>query len=197
MRLLSVVMIMVLIAPVVLADGQPGEDQDPDISNTPISEILHTTPSNEGEVWAISVTLNDDAVANNTTMKGLTQICYNAGSCLSPQPLQLNSTDGKVWFGEVIAKGPDNCSEEDENNCLHTYVNWKVTLDYYDDDTVEDFPEKGYYKTWSSCWKDVDTGQSGGVNCIEVATSDDGFLYSVPISSVMFVMLFAALIRRQ
>ena len=47
MRLLSVVVIMILIVPVVLAKGQPSVDQDPDISNTPISDILHTTPSNE------------------------------------------------------------------------------------------------------------------------------------------------------
>ncbi len=198
MRLLSVVLILALIAPAVLADGNPGEDQNPDISNTSVADIKHTTPSDENEPWFITITLNDDAVANNTSMKGLTQICYNAGSCLSPEPLQLNSTDGKVWTGEVIAKGPDDCSEVDENDCLHTYVNWKFTLDYYDDDTVEDFPDKGYYKTWSSCWKDADTGDMGGNNCIGVTNSgDDGFLYSLPISSVMFVILFAALIRRQ
>ena len=201
MRLLSVLLILTLVAPFALAaDATPGDDQDPDLSNTPIAEITHTTPSDEGGLWSITLTLNDDAVANNTSITSLTQICYNIGSCLSPEPMELSSDDGKTWSGEVIAKGPDGCSEENPNDCLHTYVNWKVMLDYVDDDTEEDFPDKGYYKTWSSCWKDSESGDWGGNNCIQIATlpsDDDSFLYSLPISSVMYIVLFAALIRRQ
>jgi len=197
MRLLSVLLIMALIAPVALAGGTPGQDQDPNLSGTPISEITHTTPSDEDDLWSITITLNDDAVSNNTSVEGLTQICYNLGSCLSPQPLQLSSDDGKIWSGEVIAKGPDSCSEADPNVCLHTYVNWKVTLDYSDDETEEEFPDSGYYKTWSSCW--FDSGTWGGNNCIQIDLVDkeEDSLDSVPMFSVMFVMLVAALIRRQ
>ena len=197
MRLLSVILILALIAPVVLAEGKLGEDQNPDLSGTPISEITHTTSSNENDIWSITITLNDDAVANNTSVEALTQICYNLGSCLSPQPLQLTSDDGKVWGGEVIAKGPETCSEANPNDCLHTYVNWKVTLDYSADETEEEFPDKGYYKTWSSCW--FDSGTWGGGNCIQTdqVIEEEDSLDSLPISSVMFVMLVAALIRRR
>jgi len=188
---------MALIAPVALADGNPGEDNDPDLSGTPISGITHTTPSDENNLWSITITLTDDAVTNNTSMEALTQICYNLGSCLQPEPLQLSSADGKVWSGEVIAKGPDDCSEDNPNHCLHTYVNWKVTLDYSDDETEEKFPDKGYYKTWSSCW--FDSGSWGGNNCIQIdpVVKEDNSLYSLPMVSVMFVMLVAALIRRR
>jgi hypothetical protein len=197
MRLLVVLLIMALIVPVALAGGTPGQDQDPNLSGTPISKITHTTPSDEGNLWSITITLNDDAVSNNTSVEALTQICYNLGSCLSPKPLQLSSDDGKIWSGEVIAKGPDSCSEADPNDCLHTYVNWKVTLDYSDDETEEEFPDNGYYKTWSSCW--FDTGTWGGNNCIQIDLVDkeEDSLDSVPMVSVMFVMLVAALIRRQ
>lgn len=197
MRLLAVLLIMALIVPVALADGTPGQDQDPNLSGTPISEITHTTPSDENNLWSITITLNDDAVSNNTSVEALTQICYNLGSCLQPEPLQLSSDDGKIWSGEVIAKGPDSCSEADPNDCLHTYVNWKVILDYSDDETEEEFPDNGYYKTWSSCW--FDSGTWGGNNCIQIDLVDkkEDSLDSVPMVSVMFVMLVAALIRRQ
>jgi hypothetical protein len=70
-------------------------------------------------------------------------------------------------------------------------------LDYPDDETEEEFPDKGYYKTWSSCW--YDSGSWGGNNCIQIdsVVKEENFLYSMPMVPVIIVMLIAALIRRR
>ena len=83
MRNTLLVALMLMLVGVATAGGIGGEDAGPDADDTPFSAYQATSPSVDGETWTLSVTLDQDAVDNGTTMVLTTQICTNDGVCLS------------------------------------------------------------------------------------------------------------------
>ena len=154
--ILCVAMCIVLVTPANAGETKAGENIDPVIEDTIFSEITHTDVTTDLEDWEISMTLNDEAYANNTSFILMTQICNNEGVCFAPEEAVVSTLDNRTFTSAVT-------TVED-----HSYVNWRVKATYVDEnESTEMFPSNGFYKTWSDCWfKD---GEWGGGNC-----PDDG-----------------------
>jgi len=132
------------------ASGEAGTDVNPDEAEVPFSIVERTTPSQDGEAWELTVTLDDDAHANGTVLTVTTQICLNNGVCDPPVNQEATlSEDGQTY---TVALTPPSD---------HTYVNWRVKATY-DEDNSENFPQGDWYKTWSTCY--YDDGSYGGVH---------------------------------
>ena len=206
MRRILVIFCCLIMLPFVSAAGEPGIDTGPDIEGTSIEEIQYSEDTNEGETWKITMKLNDEAAGNNTSIKGESQICINAGSCLAPQYLEFTQNSELYWEASIIAKGLDEntapiCKEEDRDRCLHTYVNWKLVLEYNDDETETSFPESGYYTSWSTCWFDGDhtkNGGWGGDGCPDGQGADDSSsLSALSATLTIGILAFAAVFRQE
>ena len=79
----------------------------------------------------------------------------------------------------------------------HSYVNWRVTATYTDDnDTQEKFPASGFYKTWSDCW--FHQGEWGGNGCPDdtsTGSSDPDILPAIGLYATIACVMIAAIIR--
>ena len=184
----SRMMICVLISIALLnttsaADVEGGVNVEPEIEDTIFDEITHTETTTDFEDWEITLTLNDDAFNNNTTFELWTQMCNNDGVCLQPNPANLSTDDNKAFSAAVT-------TIED-----HSYVNWEVKVTYTDDNTSEQFPPSGYYKTWSDCWNNA--GEWGGDGCPEKASEDDddSFLPAIGVMMTAGAIMLAAATR--
>ena len=160
------------------AAGESGVNIDPIIEDTIFSEITYTETTSDLEDWEISLTLNDDALNNNTTFILSTQICVNDGYCLAPEEVELNTADSITFTGK-------RTTIED-----HTYVNWKVEANYTDDNSTEFFPSSGFYKVWSDCWFDNGTWGGPSTDCQD---EDEGFLHGFIAPATVAGLSMAAL----
>ena len=150
--ILCILIFLALISPVSAADVEGGVNIEPVIEDTIFESLNHTETTHDLEDWNITMTLNDAAFNNNTTFTLMTQICNNDGICFAPSVATLSTEDNKTFTSGVTTL-------ED-----HTYVNWRITATYADDDnTTEKFPSSGFYKTWSDCWYHED--EWGGDGC--------------------------------
>ena len=184
----SLIMILCSMQTVAAAGG---EDVEPDISGSPIVAINHTVEAADQSDWSISVEINSDAANNNTSIRILRQMCTNEGVCDSPEWEEIEASENRTFWNSSWVTIDD-----------HSYVNWKVSVDY-DDGESEEYPPKGYAKAWSSCWYDIDADQWGGKDCPDgppVDKSDrieeESSIPSLSILSVVGVLGLAALLRR-
>lgn len=184
MRNVMLVSLMLMLVGVATAGGVGGQDSGPDPATTPFSAHSTTSPSVDGETWTLTVTMNDEAVENGTTMILTTQICTNDGVCDPPVTQDATvSDDGSVHT--VTVTPPED----------HTYVNWRAEMTYSDGEE-ESHPSGDWYKTWSNCY--YDDGAWGGENanadgCIEEEESPGpGFALSL----VALTVAAAAIGRR-
>lgn len=145
------VMVLMVGAPLAsAASGEAGTDANPNEADVPFSIDNRTTPSQDGETWGLTVTLDDDAHANGTVLTITTQICLNNGVCDPPVNQEATlSNDGQTY--DVSLTPPSD----------HTYVNWRVKATY-DEDNSENFPQGDWYTTWSTCY--YDDGSYGGIH---------------------------------
>ena len=80
----------------------------------------------------------------------------------------------------------------------HTYVNWRVKA-IYSDDNYTIYPSGDWYKTWSSCYYQQDSGwggedyKDGGCDTGAEGESIPGFSILLASSSILMA---AAIIRR-
>ena len=181
--ILCVAMCIVLVTPANAGETKAGENIEPVIEDTIFSEITHTEVTTDLEDWEISMTLNDDAYANNTSFILMTQICNNEGVCFAPEEAIVSTLDNRTFTSAVT-------TVED-----HSYVNWRVKATYVDEnESTEMFPSSGFYKTWSDCWyKD---GEWGGGNCPDDAENGDS-LPAIGFVAATSIALIAAIIRRE
>jgi len=168
----------------VSAAGEGGVDTEPDLNETGVESITHNEVAIENQPWSFSITLEDGAVENGTTVqKVTTQICVNQGLCLSPEPMELTRVEN-TWSGVVTPHWADCTYSELE--CMITYVNWKfVLVDGEENETK--FPENGYYTTWSTCW--IYEGVTEGEDCPQ---EDDSSLLPGFGATIGVVSLIAA-----
>ena len=146
--LVCILMSLALIHSASAADIEGGVNVEPVIEDTIFSAITHTETTHDLEDWEITMTLNDASYNNNTTFSLTTQICNNDGVCLPPEEATLLTGDDRTFTSAVT-------TIED-----HTYVNWRVKA-IYDDDSSTNFPQGDWYKTWSSCHYQQDSGWGG------------------------------------
>lgn len=131
-----------------------GEDVSPSEEDVPFSIAERTTPSTDGESWGLTLVMDDEAYENGTTFEITTQVCTNNGVCDPPVLMEATIVDQT----QSISVTPPSD---------HTYVNWRVKATYSDDNSTN-YPNGDWYKTWSSCYYQQDSGWGG------VDYSDDG-----------------------
>ena len=138
-------LLLVVLLSTASAGGTGGSDVGPDLDATPFAAHDATSPSVSGSVWSLTLVLDDDVVANGSTLALTTQICTNDGVCDPPVSQAATvSEDGSTY---TISLTP-----QDD----HTYVNWRARITW-EDGSTEDFPDADWYKVWSSCWFDGTT----------------------------------------
>ena len=161
-----------------------GEDVSPSDEDVPFSIATRTTPSTDGETWELALTMDDDAYENGTTFEITTQVCTNNGVC-DPPVLMEATVDQKLQ--SVSLTPPSD----------HTYVNWRVKA-IYSDDNYTIYPDGDWYKTWSSCYFQQDSGW-GGIDYKDGACDTEADSESIPGFSMLLasssIVMAAAIIR--
>ncbi len=117
-----------------------GENNGPDVDETPFESFTATSPSVSGKTWTLVVVMDEAHMNNNTAFEITTQICLNDGVC-DPPVVQEVTVDGATHTTSLTP--PDD----------HSYVNWRVKA-MYEDDSTELFPFGSWYTIWSSCYYD-------------------------------------------
>ena len=159
-----------------------GEDNGPDVDETPFESFTATSPSVSGETWTLVVVMDDAHMSNNTTFEITSQICLNDGVCNPPEVEEV-TVDGANHTTSLTP--PDD----------HSYVNWRVKA-MYEDDTTDYFPYGSWYTIWSSCYYD-DGGYYGpdadGDGCASEDEETPGFTL---IPALVAIGLAIAIARR-
>jgi len=147
MMVLLVVTIMLMPLAAQGSEAVAGQDVSPSEDDVPFSISKRTSPSVDGESWSLTVVMDDDVYENGTSFEITTQVCTNNGVC-DPPSLMEASIDNKIH--SISVTPPSD----------HTYVNWRVKA-IYSDDSYTNYPNGDWYKTWSSCYFQQDTGWDG------------------------------------
>lgn len=164
--LVSLIAVLMLIPLTAMAsEVTAGEDVSPSDEDVPFSIATRTTPSTDGQTWELSIVMDDDAYENGTTFEITTQVCTNNGVC-DPPVLMEATIDDKMQY--ISLTPPSD----------HTYVNWRVKA-IYSDETYTNYPSGDWYKTWSSCYFQQDSGW-GGVDYKDGACDVDTESESIP-----------------
>jgi hypothetical protein len=172
-RGLALALCALLLVPVVMA-SEGGVNKDLDIEGTQISAINTPSVSSDGEEFDITVTLDQE---NNVTGVSWTwQVCLNSGVCLAPVPEDMATVEGTTWVTTMTPV-------ED-----HSYVNYRITLEYADGNSSI-YPEAGWGgKVWSDCWV---AGEASGGDC------DNGGLPGFTMLATVSVLgMMAIAVRR-
>ncbi|MBR69319.1 MAG: hypothetical protein CMA86_07440 [Euryarchaeota archaeon] len=186
--LLSAVLLTSMVSSALAGSADAGEDINPDDS-VPFSVAERTTPSQDGATWALSVTLDDEAHDNGTTLAITTQICLNSGVCDPPVTQDVTVSDDDRTYAIELTPPSD-----------HSYVNWRVKATYSDDST-ETFPTGDWYKTWSSCYYNDGTYEgvhADGDGCdIPASGESEGLLPFLGVGVVAVTLGLAVVVKRR
>ena len=184
--LLTILVVSILIPLHAMAsDANAGTDVNPSSEDVPFIVSERTSPSVDGSVWSLSIEMDQDAYDNGTTFQITTQICTNDGVC-DPPVLKDAEVSERVY--SVSLTPPSD----------HTYVNWRVKA-IYDDDSSTNFPQGDWYKTWSSCHYQQDSGWGGAdyQNGACATGSDETIPGFGAVLAVASVSLAVAFTRRE
>ena len=186
--LLSAVLLTSMVSSALAGSADAGEDINPDDS-VPFSVAERTTPSQDGATWALSVTLDDKAHDNGTTLAITTQICLNSGVCDPPVTQDVTVSDDDRTYAIELTPPSD-----------HSYVNWRVKATYSDDST-ETFPTGDWYKTWSTCYYNDGTYEgvhADGDGCdIPASGESEGLLPFLGVVVVAVTLGLAVVVKRR
>ena len=178
----SAILVVVLLMPLAAAAG--GVNEGAEIEGTAIVSVETADVAPASERFDITVTIDEEAASNGTSVGWTTQICVNSGVCYPPEPGSLTaSSDGSTWTGSLI---PDHNS---------TYVNWRIELNWADGSN-ETVPEDGFgWKVWSDCWFDGEAWGGSDRSCQGQAGDDEeelpGFGAVLAVAAVAMAGLMA------
>lgn len=187
MRIKSVLVILAvfILIPIssMASEVNAGEDVNPANDEAPFTIAERTSPSVDGDVWSLSIVMNDEEAANETEFELTTQVCTNDGVCDPPVKMDAEK-EGNTY--SISVTPPSD----------HTYVNWRVKAIYSDGNTTN-FPQGDWYKTWSSCYYQQDSGWGGeDYQDGECRTGEDVGLPGFGAVIASTGIAFAAIIRR-
>ena len=162
--------------------GEVGQNEEPDLENSPIISIENSENIMANYEYEIIVLLNQTSNENATEVVWITQICINSGVCYPPKSnilVQSEEDNYIVWKGRILID--DDAS----------YVNWKLEF-LWENSTETSFPEQGFgWKVWSTCWYDAETDTWGGLDFpCEEENKIPGFAINTAIFSVMIGAIF-------
>ena len=172
---------LVSIAPVALA-SQGGVNEEASIEDTGVESVSHPDSASAGQIFEVSIRLNEESASNVTSVRWVTQVCVNSGICYPPETHSMTDEDD-AWDGSIV---PEETV---------TYVNWKIEIEWEDGNTTS-IPENGFgWRVWSDCWYDNGTWGGASTEC----QSDDssftpGFATPLAIASMSLATL---MIRRE
>ena len=172
---------LVSIAPVALA-SQGGVNEEASIEGTGVESVSHPDSASAGEIFEVSIRLNEESASNVTSVRWVTQVCVNSGICYPPETHSMTDEDD-AWDGSIV---PEETV---------TYVNWKIEIEWEDGNTTS-IPENGFgWSGWSDCGYDNGTWGGASTEC----QSDDssftpGFATHLAIASMSLATL---MIRRE
>ncbi len=164
------------------AASQGGVNEEASIEGTGVESVLHPSVASAGEIFEVSVWLDEESESNVSTVTWVTQVCINSGICYSPETHSMTG-DGDVWEGAIV---PEETV---------TYVNWKIEIQWEDGNTTS-IPENGFgWKVWSDCWYDNGIWGGESTECHEADSSFmPGFASPLAIASISLATL---IIRRE
>jgi hypothetical protein len=187
MRINSILVLMAvfILIPIssMASEVNAGEDVNPADNEAPFTIAERTSPSVDGDVWSLSIVMNDEEAANDTEFELITQVCTNDGVCDPPVKMDAEK-EGNTY--SISVTPPSD----------HTYVNWRVKAIYNDGNTTN-FPQGDWYKTWSSCYYQQDSGWGGeDYQDGECSTGEDVGLPGFGAVIASTGIAFAAITRR-
>ena len=178
----SVILAVILLLPLAAAEG--GVNEAAETGGTAVASVETADVALRGEDFGITVTLDDEAASNGTTVGWTTQICINSGVCYPPETSGLTDSqlDGRTWEGSVLL---------DDTGA---YVNWRIELNWTDGST-QTVPEVGFgWKVWSDCWWDNGTWGGQSTDCQE--EDGDGLPGFAAPAAVAAIAMAALMARR-
>ena len=178
----SVILAVILLLPLAAAEG--GVNEAAETGGTAVASVETADVALRGEDFGITVTLDDEAASNGTTVGWTTQICINSGVCYPPETSGLTDSqlDGSTWEGSVLL---------DDTGA---YVNWRIELNWTDGST-QTVPEVGFgWKVWSDCWWDNGTWGGQSTDCQE--EDGDGLPGFAAPAAVAAIAMAALMARR-
>ena len=173
--LLSLVLLVSMASLAVASQG--GVNEEASIEGTGIESVSYPDFASGGEIFEVSVLLNEESASNVTSVDWVTQVCINSGICYPPEAHSM--TGGvDVWEGSIF---PEETV---------TYVNWKIEIQWENGNTTS-IPENGFgWKVWSDCWYDNGTWGGDSNECKEDGSSFiPGFSTPLAIASLSLATL--------
>ncbi len=177
----TVVLSLVLLVSVASAAiaSQGGVNEEASVEGTGVEVVFHPSVASAGEIFEVTVGLNEESANNVTAVNWVTQVCINSGICYPPETHSMIS-ENDVWKGSIV---PEDTV---------TYVNWKIEIQWEDGNTTS-VPETGFgWKIWSDCW--YDNGTWGG-EMVECQKDDAGFIPGFVAPMAMTTISMAALLN--
>ena len=171
---LSLVFLVSIASPAVASQG--GVNEEASIEDTGVESVSHPDSASAGEIFEVSVRLNEESASNATSVTWVTQVCVNSGICYPPETHSMTD-ENDAWEGSIV---PEETV---------TYVNWKIEIEWDDGNTTSG------WRGWSDCWYDNGTWGGASTEC----QSDDssftpGFATPLAIASMSLATL---MIRRE
>ena len=177
---LSLVFLVSIASPAVASQG--GVNEEASIEDTGVESVSHPDFASAGEIFEVSVRLNEESASNVTSVTWVTQVCVNSGICYPPETHSMTDEDD-AWDGSIV---PEETV---------TYVNWKIEIEWEDGNTTS-IPENGFgWRVWSDCW--YDNGTWGGATT-ECQSDDSSFIpgFATPLA-IASLSLATLMIRRE
>ncbi len=158
--------------------GEIGENEELDLSNSPILSVESGENIKSNNEYEIKVLLNQAANENATEVEWITQICINSGVCYPPKSTILLKDEGDdIWKGTIII--------DDDSS----YINWKLELSWKNN-TETSIPEQGFgWKVWSTCWYDAESDTWGG---LDYPCDEENILPGFIVHTVIFSTIIGA-----
>ena len=178
--LLSLVFLVSIASAAVASQG--GVNEEASIEGTGVESVSYPNVASAGDIFEVTVRINDESASNVTSVTWVTQVCVNSGICYPPETHSMTDEDD-AWDGSIV---PEETV---------TYVNWKIEIEWEDGNTTS-IPENGFgWRVWSDCWYDNGTWGGASTEC----QSDDssftpGFATHLAIASMSLATL---MIRRE
>ena len=178
--LLSLVFLVSIASAAVASQG--GVNEEASIEGTGVESVSYPNVASAGDIFEVTVRINDESASNVTSVTWVTQVCVNSGICYPPETHSMTDEDD-AWDGSIV---PEETV---------TYVNWKIEIEW-DDGNTTSIPENGFgWMVWSDCW--YDNGTWGGATT-ECQSDDSSFTpgFATPLA-IASMSLATLMIRRE
>ena len=178
--LLSLVFLVSIASAAVASQG--GVNEEASIEGTGVESVSYPNVASAGDIFEVTVRINDESASNVTSVTWVTQVCVNSGICYPPETHSMTDEDD-AWEGSIV---PEETV---------TYVNWKIEIEWEDGNTTS-IPENGFgWRVWSDCWYDNGTWGGASTECHSADSSfTPGFATHLAIASMSLATL---MIRRE